>query len=163
MRGVKIYNWHRISNPPTLSTTWAKEPTKMTPVTFSSVQTIPLSYASCSIGSGPSDTLPRKLEAISNAGFISIELSFPDILEYGAHLVSHPPDPEDFAELVKVAAEIKKLCDANSLSVMMLQPFANFEGWPRCSMEHQDAFVRAKGWIEIMKTVGTDLLQVHRD
>ena len=43
---------------------------------------------------------------------------------------------------------------------MMLQPFANFEGWPQGSIEREDAFARAKGWISIMKVVGTDLLQV---
>jgi hypothetical protein len=43
---------------------------------------------------------------------------------------------------------------------MMLQPFANFEGWPKDSPERKDAFERAAGWIEIMKVVGTDILQV---
>ncbi|KAJ5894138.1 hypothetical protein N7495_005829 [Penicillium taxi] len=43
---------------------------------------------------------------------------------------------------------------------MMLQPFANFEGWPKDSVKREEAFTRAKGWIEIMKAVGTDLLQV---
>ncbi|KAJ5090093.1 hypothetical protein N7532_008777 [Penicillium argentinense] len=42
----------------------------------------------------------------------------------------------------------------------MLQPFANFEGWPKGSAEREEAFSRAKGWIEVMRTVGTDLLQV---
>lgn len=132
----------------------------MAPITLSSVQNIPLSYASCSIGCAPSDTLPHKLEAISQAGFISIELSFPDILEYGAHLLGHPIAPENYAELCEVAVEIRRLCDASSLTVMMLQPFANFEGWPKGSRERKDAFDRASGWIEIMKVVGTDLLQV---
>lgn len=132
----------------------------MAPITVSSVQQIPLSYASCSIGCKPTDTLPHKLSSISKAGFIAIELSFPDIVEYGAHLLGHPIAPDNYAELREVAAEIRKLCDANSLTVMMLQPFANFEGWPKGSPEREDAFARAKGWIEIMKVVGTDLLQV---
>ena len=32
-------------------------------------------------------------------------------------------------------------------------------GWPEGSKEREDAFSRAKGWIEIMKAVGTDMLQ----
>ncbi|KAJ5494272.1 hypothetical protein N7463_010359 [Penicillium fimorum] len=131
----------------------------MEPVTRASVQTIPLAYASCSIGSS-SDTLPRKLEAISKAGFTSIELSFPDILEYGEHLQSKPISPDSFSELVNVSNTIRDLCEANSLTIMMLQPFANFEGWPRGTMERQNAFSRARGWIEIMKVLGTDMLQV---
>jgi hypothetical protein len=43
---------------------------------------------------------------------------------------------------------------------MMLQPSSNFESWPEGSQGRKDAFVKAKGWIEIMKTVGTDILQV---
>lgn len=130
------------------------------PVNFNSLQRMPLSYASCSIGSGPSDTLPRKLEAIAQAGFIAIELSFPDIIEYGSRILGHQIAPENYAELLSVAGEIRKLCDAHDLKVMMLQPFANFEGWPKGSVEREDAFTRAKGWMEIMKVVGTDLLQV---
>ncbi len=42
----------------------------------------------------------------------------------------------------------------------MLQPFSNFEGWPEGSKKRDDAFARAKGWIEIMHVVGTDMLQV---
>ncbi|KAJ5105698.1 hypothetical protein NUU61_003045 [Penicillium alfredii] len=132
----------------------------MTPINFGSLQRIPLSYASCSIGCRPSDSLPRKLEAISKAGFISIELSFPDIIDHGTHLLGHPVAPENYAELITASREIRKLCDANGLTVMMLQPFANFEGWAKGSMDRQDAFARANGWMEIMKVVGTDLLQV---
>jgi sugar phosphate isomerase/epimerase len=126
-----------------------------------SLQQIPLSYASCSIGCGPSDTLPRRLEAISRAGFEAIELSFPDILDYGEHMLGHPIQPNDYNELTSVAREIRTLCKANGLSVVMLQPFANFEGWPKDSPERKDVFERAAGWIEIMKVVGTDILQVH--
>ena len=43
----------------------------------------------------------------------------------------------------------------------MLQPFSNFEGWPQGSKERGDAFSRAKGWIQIMQAVGTDMLQVR--
>ncbi|GFF22724.1 3-dehydroshikimate dehydratase [Aspergillus udagawae] len=129
-------------------------------ITYESLRNIPLSYATCSIGSSNADTLPRKLEAISQAGFTGIELSFPDIIDYGSRTLGHQVASENFAEIISVAGEIRKLCDANNLKVMMLQPFANFEGWPRGSLERQDAFTRVNGWIEIMNVVGTDLLQV---
>ena len=130
-------------------------------ITLSSVQQIPLSYASCSIGCRASDTLPRRLEAIGKAGFSAIELSFPDILEYAEQLLGHEVPPDDYVELAFVAREIRTLCKANNLDVMMLQPFANFEGWPKGSPERKNAFDKAAGWIEIMKVVGTDLLQVY--
>ncbi|KAJ5382885.1 hypothetical protein N7517_000796 [Penicillium concentricum] len=131
----------------------------MGPITRASVRSIPLAYASCSIGSS-SDTLPRKLQAISKAGFTSIELSFPDILEYAEHLQGKHISSDSFSELVNVSDAIRDLCQANSLTIMMLQPFTNFEGWPRGTAERENAFATARAWIEIMKVLGTDMLQV---
>lgn len=130
-------------------------------IPLSPVKNIPLSYASCSIGSKPSDTLPQKLEAISDAGFTGIELSFPDILDYGSRMYGHQIASDNFAELTTVAGEIRKLCKANNLQVMMLQPFSNFEGWKRGSKDQENAWFRANGWMEIMRVIGTDLLQVR--
>lgn len=129
-------------------------------IPFASLRRVPLSYATCSIGTSKHDTLPRRLEAISFAGYTGIELSFPDILTYGSSVLGYEIDPKNYSELIRVAAEIWHLVDANGLKVMMLQPFANFEGWPQGTPEREDAFQRAHGWIDIMDTVGTDLLQV---
>ncbi|KAF7716017.1 Uncharacterized protein PECH_001902 [Penicillium ucsense] len=132
----------------------------MASITASSLQQIPLSYASCSIGCGASDTLPRRLEAIGKAGFTAIELSFPDILDYAGQLNGHEVPPDDYEELAKVTRQIHADCKANGVTVMMLQPFANFEGWPKDSHERKEAFERAKGWMKIMEAAGTDMLQV---
>jgi sugar phosphate isomerase/epimerase len=130
-------------------------------IDYASLETIPISYATCSLGS-PSNPPPLldRLHAISIAGFSGVELSFPDILSYGQTLLSHEVDPKNYDELVKVAAEIKKECDKRNLSVMMLQPFANFEGWPEGSDGRKDAFERLHGWVRIMQACGTDMLQV---
>jgi len=127
---------------------------------LASLNTIPISYASCSIGSKPDDTLPKKLDAISIVGFTAIELSFPDILSFGKLHLGHEVSPTNYDELCTVAVEIKKLCDGKGLKIMMLQPFSNFEGWPEGSEERKDAFHRAHGWIRIMEACGTDMLQV---
>lgn len=134
---------------------------------FDSLRTIPTSYASCSLGnpSDPPPLLPR-LDAISSAGFSAIELSFPDILSYGATLLGHDPSPKDYDDLTKVAAAIKSECDKRNLGIMMLQPFSNFEGWKDGTLNadgvdgRSDAFERARGWTRIMKAAGTDMLQV---
>ncbi|CAG8364803.1 unnamed protein product [Penicillium salamii] len=123
-------------------------------ISRASLQKIPLSYASCSIGCGPKDTLPRCLEAISAAGFTAIELSFPDILDYGLQLTGQPISPIDYPKIILIAEEIRKLCDSHGLSIMMLQPFSNFEGWVKGSMDREEAFARASGWMEIMNVVG---------
>ncbi|CAG8909595.1 unnamed protein product [Penicillium egyptiacum] len=129
-------------------------------ILYSSLEKIPLSYASCSIGCNPNDTLPRRLEAISGAGFSAIELSFPNILQHGAQVTGTSIAPDDYPAIMPIAVEIRKLCEENGLKIMMLQPFSNFEGWVRGSTDREEAFARATGWMEIMNAVGTDLLQV---
>ncbi|KAK8123058.1 hypothetical protein PG984_011728 [Apiospora sp. TS-2023a] len=121
---------------------------------------VPTSYATCSIGYQESHTLPLKLKAIADAGFDAVELSMPDILAYGKMLNGEEPDPKDYDALVEIGKAVKGQMVEHGLKVMMLQPFANFEGWPKGSKEREDAFDRARGWILIMEAVGTDLLQV---
>ncbi|KZF26802.1 xylose isomerase-like protein [Xylona heveae TC161] len=129
-------------------------------LTRSSLSNIPTCFASCSIGCKSSHTLPKKLEAIAAAGFSAIELSFPDILSFGSQHLGKDIDPYDYDSLCKIGEEIRKLCQDHGLKILILQPFANFEGWPKGSKEREDAFTRAKGWIRIMQAVGTDMLQV---
>lgn len=128
---------------------------------YASLHSIPISYATCSLGS-PSNPPPLldRLHAISAAGFAAVELSFPDILSYGQTLLGHEVEANDYDELCKVAAAIKGECDKRSLGIMMLQPFANFEGWPKDSDGRKDAFERLRSWIRIMGAAGTDMLQV---
>ncbi|KAF1971414.1 xylose isomerase-like protein [Bimuria novae-zelandiae CBS 107.79] len=128
---------------------------------YASLTTLPLSYASCSLGT-PSNPPPllERLDAISAAKYSAIELSFPDILSYGETVLGHPPDPKNYDELVKVASAIKEECAKRKLGIMMLQPFANFEAWKDGSEGRKDAWERARGWVRIMEAAGTDMLQV---
>ncbi|RDW81415.1 sugar phosphate isomerase/epimerase family protein [Aspergillus mulundensis] len=124
---------------------------------------IPLSYATVSLGSpntSSSIPLPQKLSALHQAGFSGIELGFPDLLAYASSLTNRTVAPDDYDSLRIAAAEVKKLCIAHGLEILMLQPFSNFEGWPRGSKEREDAFARAHGWISIMEAAGTGMLQV---
>ncbi|KAI1080554.1 xylose isomerase-like protein [Whalleya microplaca] len=121
---------------------------------------VPTCYATCSIGHKESHTLPLKFKAITEAGFDAIELSMPDILTYGKMLNGQEPGRKDYDTLVEIGKAIKAQAQEHNLRILMLQPFANFEGWPKGSKERQDAFDRAKGWMRIMEAVGTDMLQV---
>jgi sugar phosphate isomerase/epimerase len=127
---------------------------------FSSLQTIPLSYATCSIVCDDKYALHKKLVAIKSAGFIGIELCMSDVLTFAASHLRSDVKPADYDDLATAARVIKAMCDAQRLKVLMLQPFANFEGWPEGSRERKEAFERAEGWIDIMAACGTDMLQV---
>ncbi|KAL4908697.1 hypothetical protein BDW74DRAFT_165496 [Aspergillus multicolor] len=124
---------------------------------------IPLSIVTVSLGSPNTSTtipLPQKLSAIQLAGYNGIELGFPDLLAYASSLTGRDVSENDYDSLRIAAAEVKKLCIAHGLEILMLQPFSNFEGWPRGSKEREDAFDRAREWISIMEAAGTKMLQV---
>ncbi|KKY15807.1 putative 3-dehydroshikimate [Phaeomoniella chlamydospora] len=123
------------------------------------IKEIPVSYSVCSLGR-PTDPLPKILKAIAGAGFTGIELSFPNLQEFAKTHLGRDIGATDYEALSIAAAEVKKMCDDLGLEIMLMQPFANFEGWERGSKESEDAFERAAGWINIMKAAGCDTLQV---
>ena len=128
-------------------------------ISRASLNSIPTSFASVSVGM-PNDPLPDKLKAISAAGFQGIELGFPDLVSFSSTYHRRMIKEDDYESLCSAGVAVRKLCAAYKLEIMMLQPFANFEGWPEGSMERTDAFDRAEGWIKVMQAVGTNMLQV---
>ncbi|KAL3417936.1 3-dehydroshikimate dehydratase [Phlyctema vagabunda] len=128
-------------------------------ISRASLDTIPTSYASVSLGT-PDDSLEDKLKAISSAGFQAIELGFPDLISFASSHHEKEIKEDDYSSLCSAGVEVKKLCEKYKIEIMMLQPFSNFEGWEEGSKEREEAFSRAKGWIQIMQAVGTDMLQV---
>lgn len=128
-------------------------------ISKSSLNSIPTCYATVSIGT-PTTPLDQKLAAIAGAGFQGIELGFPDLLSYASQTYKKDVDAQDFDTLCEAGRKVGAMCEEAGLKIVMLQPFANFEGWPEGSDGREDAFRRAKGWIQIMRAVGTDMLQV---
>ena len=124
-----------------------------------SLSRITASYATVSIGT-PQHPLREKLEAIAAAGFQGIELGFPDLLSFAADFYKQDVGEQDFDKLCEAGKQVKTICEEMRLKIVMLQPFANFEGWAPHSPEREDAFRRVNGWIRIMGAVGTDMLQV---
>jgi sugar phosphate isomerase/epimerase len=122
---------------------------------------IPTCYASCSIGTKPEHDLPAKLKAISSAGFDAIELALPDLLSFANAYLKRDVSNYDYLDLCEAGKKVKELCKDNNLTILILQPFVNFEGWPDESPEREGAWRRAKGWMQIMEAVGTDMLQVR--
>ena len=89
-------------------------------------------------------------------------MSMPDIISYSKLFDKTAPSPTDYKTLTTIAASIRDLCKQHSLQIVMLQPFANFEGWiPKThDSQRHEARQRAHGWLEIMSALGTDMLQV---
>ncbi|KAH8173885.1 xylose isomerase-like TIM barrel domain-containing protein [Sarocladium implicatum] len=121
---------------------------------------IPASFASCSFMSSNSGNLVDKMRAIRKAGFDGMELSMPDLLSYASDLEGRELSDSDLDPVLETSSQIKALAGDIGLRIMMLQPFARFEGWPKGSDERRDAFERAERWFRIMEAVGTDMLQI---
>ena len=121
---------------------------------------LPTSYATVSIGA-PSTPLPAKLKAIASAGFRGIELGFPDLVTFAGSFHGRDIKHDEYAQLCEAGQEVRKLCKELGLEIMMLQPFTNFEGWKVGTKEREEAMKRAAGWIEVMRAVGTEILQVE--
>ncbi|GAA5851145.1 hypothetical protein JCM8547_004144 [Rhodosporidiobolus lusitaniae] len=129
-------------------------------MTLDNLPSIPLCFASCSLGQ-PTDSLPTRLTHLASAGFTQIELSFPDLLEFAkVHLNNKEVGEKDYDALCEAGEEVKMMCRERELEVFILQPFANWEGWREGSEERREAVERLDGWIRIMKAVGTRTLQV---
>jgi len=124
------------------------------------INNISTCYATCSIGNQPKRDLEQKLEAINGAGFKGCELAFPDLHEFASDYYNKIVREDDFDILCEAAQVVKKICKRMGLKIVMLQPFAKFEGWPKGSKERENAFNRAKGWIRIMQAADTHMLQV---
>lgn len=131
-----------------------------TQLTRESLATIPLCYATCSLGKS-TDSLATRLHAISRAGFSHIEFSFPDLLAYASASTGRDVADDDYDTLCRIAEEeIRPMIEREKLKVFILQPFGKFEGWKEGSQEWDGVWKQVEGWIRIMKAVGTDTLQV---
>ena len=84
----------------------------------------------------------------------------PNLLSFASEIWEKEVEAGDYDSLCKAGAEVKMLCQQYELKILMLQPFANFEGWPEGSSVREDVLERARGWMRITEAVGTDMLQV---
>lgn len=66
---------------------------------------------------------------------------------------------EDIDALIEVSKQIRSFCSEIGLEIMMLQPFARFEGLE--SPYREQAFDKAADWLRIMDALGTTTLQVR--
>ncbi|CAI6075865.1 unnamed protein product [Clonostachys chloroleuca] len=85
-----------------------------------------------------------------------------DLLAYGKELYSEDIDAYDFDKIIKIARVVKSMAGTLDLRILLLKPFENFEGWKLgvSDKERDDAFARARGWLEVMDAAGTDMLQL---
>lgn len=128
-------------------------------ISRSSLDAIPTSIATASLGT-PSDSLEAKLSAIASAGFQAVELGFRDLVSFASTTFRKEIQEDDFDNLVRAGKEVRKLCANHDLKIVLLQTPSRFEGWNKGSKDRDQAFLNARGWIRIIQSLGTDMLQV---
>lgn len=104
--------------------------------------------------------LPYKLDQAKANNFQGVEIFFED-LEYFARQqsgLSANESPSVEAQL-QAAHTIRKLCDERNLKIIGLQPFMHYEGL-RDRDEHAKRIEKLKIWLQIVKALGTDIIQI---
>lgn len=147
----------------------SSSPKSSSTMDIESLKSLPLAYASCSLGCKPEHNILRRIEAIASAGFTGIEVSMPDlvalandkdVLSSEREEVPGKVNNKYFEALRTVAGIVNRHCQQVGLEAMLMQPFANFEGWPKDSSARKDAWERVEGWISIMEVLKCKTLQV---
>jgi 4-hydroxyphenylpyruvate dioxygenase len=113
-----------------------------------------------SLGRAWVHSLPSKLDQAAANHFSAIEVFFED-LEYLARSQSNLPSsatPSPEAQL-HAAHTIRTLCDDRNLTIIGLQPFMHYEGLLDRN-EHAARIEKLKLWFNIVKLLGTDVIQI---
>ncbi|RMZ00454.1 hypothetical protein D0862_06718 [Hortaea werneckii] len=116
---------------------------------------------SMSLGRAWNHALEEKLKRASSAGFGGIELFYED-LEYFARSRSGAQSNDTLVsptELVAAAAEIRKLCLEQGLSIIGLQPFLFYEGLLD-RKEHAARIEKLHVWFDIVDALDVDTIQI---
>ncbi|KAJ5355480.1 uncharacterized protein N7496_012692 [Penicillium cataractarum] len=101
-------------------------------------------------------TMEEKLSQAAAHGFQGVEIFFEDI-EYLAGSVPGEELPAE--QQIHAAKIIRQLCDKHDLTVICLQPFLFYEGLKDRS-EHSRRIEKLKIWFQLVKILGTDLVQI---
>lgn len=102
--------------------------------------------------------LDVKLLEAGKAGYKGVEIFWEDLV-YAAKKLTPGSDGKDEAAILRAAQYARILCDQNGLTVLVLQPFVNYEGLLD-QAAHDELIGKLKLWFKIVKVLGTDMIQI---
>ncbi|GFZ52285.1 hypothetical protein JCM24511_10058 [Saitozyma sp. JCM 24511] len=143
----------------------------------SSFDGVRFGVATASLGMSPTHTLEDKFKALQAAGFNYTELGFEGFLNWVKQQVPDlpastcpdgwgeggEPDPSDdqiWNVLYSKAEDVKALAKSYGLTVLMLQPLNQFDGWPEGSPRANWVRRKAERWLPLCAKLGVEMLQV---
>ena len=108
-------------------------------------------------------SLRHKLACAAKHGFEGIEIFYEDLeylaKEQASSCPSSEKDGPSREQLLKAAQIIHDECQKNKLTIPSLQPFLFYEGLVDRE-EHKAMIQKLKLWFEIVKVLGTDIIQI---
>ena len=115
--------------------------------------------ATVSLGNPNGHPIQSILQAASNAGLKGIEICYNNLLNHATHLSSLNADAVEQKHLVQSAEDIKRMCDEFGLTIIVLQPFAFYDGLVDSEM-HRQMVAKFGRWIELAHALGCDIIQM---
>lgn len=123
------------------------------------VHTLGLATASSSLGKPQGGhSIKTVLEAAVANGIKGIEICYEALLNHASRLEGSLKEDGELL-LLQSAEDIKKLCDALGLVVIVLQPFASYEGLVD-EEEHRRAVRKWSHWLALAHALGCDTIQM---
>ncbi|WWC65527.1 uncharacterized protein I303_108145 [Kwoniella dejecticola CBS 10117] len=141
------------------------------------VDQLQFGVATASLGFSPKFTLEHKFAAIHKAGFKYCEVGFGGYVEWVRQKITDlpvstcpeeygeggEPDPSDeklWEALYSKTEDLKALAASHGLTILVLQPLNQFEGWTPGSERHQWCRRKAEKWLPLCSKLGVQHLQV---
>lgn len=115
--------------------------------------------ATVSLGAPGTHSVIPILEAASKAGLKGIEIFYNHLAHHAASISNSAVDDVTQASLLQAAKDIRQQCDTLSLTVITLQPFAQYDG---LLDQHQHHLLvrKFKLWIDLAHILGCDIVQI---
>lgn len=113
--------------------------------------------ATVSLGKPGGHSIESILKASSNAGLKGIEICYNNLHHHAQTLQGD--SKVDQSALVEAAKDIKQQCDELDLTIIVLQPFAFYDGLVSTEI-HMQMVAKFSNWIELAHALGCDIIQM---
>ena len=124
------------------------------------VHTLGLATASSSLGKPHGGhQIETLLEAAAANGIKGIEICYEALLAHAARRGASSEEEVGELSILQAAEDIKRRCDAVGLMVIVLQPFASYEGLVD-EEEHRRAVRKWSQWLTLAHALGCDTIQM---
>ena len=118
-----------------------------------------LATATVSLGSPGVHDIRSILEAAASNGLKGIEICYNNLHHHAAHLLGSTSAEVDQSTMVRAAEDVKRMCDELGLTIIVLQPFASYDGLVDAE-KHRKMVDRFTRWLELAHALGTDTIQM---